>query len=193
MKNMGQRIEEPPDGNNTYHFEYTNIHNQRMALVRIMHLWHQIGFPAAYAIFGFFFNFGFSKEKWPFIIIGASISSLAIYLVRKFAIERDRSVIRLYPRILTLELILNYYFYRNYLRGKGGASKIFVEKCEGMTAKNPDELQCKVGCEFRDEFFPSNQRGHGLLNKGAWIIVGSFWAITVFSVAWVLLYKNSGA
>lgn len=187
MKNIGHRIEESTDSKNTYCYEYTNIHNQRIALVRIIHLWHQIGFPAAYAIFGFFFSFGFSRDKWPFIPIGALVSSLVIYLVRKFALSRDRMVIKLYPRILTLELILNYYFYRNYLRGKGEAAKKFVEKCEEMTVKNTDELQCKVGCEFRDEFFPSNQRGHGVLNKGAWIIVGSLWAITLFSVAWILV------
>jgi len=40
------------DGKHVYHYEYTNIHNERIALVRLMHLWHQIGFPAAIAIFG---------------------------------------------------------------------------------------------------------------------------------------------
>jgi hypothetical protein len=186
MKKLDPRIKDLPENNITYHYEYSNIQNQRIALVKLIHLWHQIGFPAAYATFGFFLNFGYSKDKWPFLIIGAMVSSLIILLVRTYAVSIDKSVIKLYPRILALELILNYYFYRNYLRSKGKAAKKYIEKCEEMTAQNADELQCKINCEFRAEYFPHDLRGHELLNKASVIIVVSFWAITLFSILWLL-------
>jgi hypothetical protein len=173
------------DGKHVYHYEYTNIHNQRIALVRLMHLWHQIGFPAAYAIFAFFFGYGI-KQKYPlFFFVGAILSTLVVFFVRRYALSLDQSVIRLYPRIIAIEIMLDYHFYRNYLRNKGSSEKDFVETCESIEAQSPGDLWKKINCEFKPDLFPSYRRGHGILNKAAWLIGISFWIIALFATIYV--------
>lgn len=67
---QGRKLQEIKDSPQVYHFEYTNIHNQRIALVRLIHLWHQIGFSASLVVYGFFFGYGASKSLTWFIFIG---------------------------------------------------------------------------------------------------------------------------
>jgi len=175
---QGRKLQEIKDSPQVYHFEYTNIHNQRIALVRLIHLWHQIGFSASLVVYGFFFGYGASKSLTWFIFIGATLSTLIIYFIRKYALSLDQSVTMLYPRIITLELILDYYFYRNYLSNKGHEEKIFVDRCEGIQAENTEQIWQQVKNFSRPDSFPSHRRGHGILKKAAWCIVISFWVIS---------------
>ncbi len=183
----GRNLQKINEGPHAYHFEYTNIHNQRIALVRLIHLWHQIGFPASILVYGFFFGYGDSQSIIYFPFIGAILSTLIIYFMRKYALNLDQSVIMLYPRIIALELILDYHFYRNYLRIKGAEKKkseekTFIEKCEGIKAENTDEVWEQVKRCFEKASFPAHQRGHGILKKAAWCIGVSFWAIAGIDV-----------
>jgi len=56
--NAERDLQELKQSPSVYHFEYQSIHNQRVALVRIIHLWHQIGFPVALGVFGWFYSLG---------------------------------------------------------------------------------------------------------------------------------------
>jgi hypothetical protein len=49
-------------------------------LVGQMHLWHQIGFPAAYIVFGFFFSHGISQQCSLFFLVGSIFGTLIVFL-----------------------------------------------------------------------------------------------------------------
>jgi hypothetical protein len=80
--NFEKNFQDIKDLKHVYHYEYTNIHNQRIALVGQMHLWHQIGFPAAYIVFGFFFSHGISQQCSLFFLVGSIFGTLIVFFAR---------------------------------------------------------------------------------------------------------------
>ena len=109
---VGRTLKDLPDSSHTYHFEYTSIHNQRIALARIIHLWHQIGFPAALIVFGFIFNIGINSGSDLIrdiaLLWAASLFASAIIWFIRFYTTRilDQGIVRAYPRLVALELML---------------------------------------------------------------------------------------
>ena len=171
--------------------EYIAIHNQRMALVQIIHLWHQIGFPAALLTFGFFFNQGSINEDIIQIAMAAIFASAIVLFVRIYSVERlDASVVRLYPRIIYLELILDYRFYRHYLKRKEGKEKEFIDYCEGLDTAVPQTLWNLIEGKFQAKDFPSRRREHGILNRAAIIMITCFVFIAGYQIHKLMISCN---
>ncbi|MDP6788543.1 MAG: hypothetical protein QGI13_15600, partial [Rhodospirillales bacterium] len=99
-----------------HHFEYIAIHDQRIALIRSYTVWYFIGLPTSIAVFSFFIYFGLTIGNIPLIALGGIISSLISWVTYSISLAVDREVVGLYPRIVFLEILLGYDFYREYLR-----------------------------------------------------------------------------
>ncbi|MDA1001681.1 MAG: hypothetical protein O2807_14335 [bacterium] len=114
----------------TYHFEYVAIHDQRIALIRSYTVWYFIGLPTSIGVFSFFIYFGLSIGNIQLIALGGIISSLISWVTYSISVSVDRDVVGLYPRIIFLEILLGYDFYREYLRRspRGETERSFVEK-----------------------------------------------------------------
>ena len=170
MNNFAEQVKDK-----FYQFEYLNIQNQRIALVRIVHLWYQIALPASITFFGLIVR---NQTNISLIWVGGIVAVAFIWFVRFFSTRHlDRAIVNLYPRIIALELILDYYFFRNYLRGLGDKEDGIVEKCESIKTDDISELWKKVRKEFESYKFPFKGRGYDWL----------FW-VSCFLTAFFLLY-----
>ena len=143
-----------------YHFEYVAIHDQRIALIRSYTVWYFIGLPTSIGVFSFFIYFGLSIGNIQLIALGGIISSLISWVTYSISVSVDRDVVALYPRIIYLEILLGYDFYREYLRRspRGESERSFVEKCENAGAETTDELWREVKNNFNLKDFPSQRR-----------------------------------
>ncbi|MFX1590484.1 MAG: hypothetical protein ACFFC1_20310 [Promethearchaeota archaeon] len=123
--------------NPVYHFEYVAVQNQRIALVRIRHIYYQIGYASSVVAFGTILNAAKAANgsfdpllSVVAVVAGITVLILAFYLSRRY----HKGIRNLYPRIIALELILDYGWFREYLRKHTHKYyKEFVEECE--TAK----------------------------------------------------------
>jgi len=162
----GNNIPKGKIGNDYYHFEYTCLHNQRMSLVRIIHLWYGASIPTSAVVFYKIFTSGFFIGGKIFFVPLFAIAVLVAGLL--ICRQIDQGIIRLYPRIITLELMLDFYFFRNYLKGlpklqgkETDKGFIFVRQCESsQNLKNKKKLWEEVQSKFKPEYFPFHKRGH---------------------------------
>lgn len=143
-----------------HHFEYIAIHDQRIALIRSYTVWYFIGLPTSIGVFSFFIYFGLTIGNLQLIALGGLISSLISWVTYSISVSVDREVVGLYPRIIFLEILLGYDFYREYLRRspRGETERSFVEKCENASAETVDDLWREVRNNFNLKDFPSQRR-----------------------------------
>ena len=92
----------------------------------------------------------------------------------------DRDVVRLYPRIVFLELLMGYDYYRDYLRSRprGDTERSFIEKCEQIEAATAAELWEQVYSQFKQQDFPADRRITGHFKRAAYLSVALFWIVT---------------
>ena len=147
---------------NTLHFEYQSINNERISLIRVMSIWYSITFPASIVIYGFAIQLANEHENSRLILYtGALFASLVVVFALAYAIILDRAIVRMYPRILALEILLGYHFYRQHLKTYNERElKELVEKCEGFDTGNAKAFNESVHKAFNDVKFPSRRRGH---------------------------------
>lgn len=168
-----------------YHFEYLSIHNQRIALVRRIDVWHQITLPASMLVFGFFVNSEITRSNWMALVFGAFSASLIVWFVHAYARSMDQAVVRLYPRIVTLELLLDYRFYRDYLKNIKSkevvsSEKRFVERCEALQVETAAQLSDEVSKLFNPADFPRRRRRQLSLDVAACFLVIGYGVIVVY-------------
>jgi hypothetical protein len=126
-------------------------------------------------VFGSIFGLGTAKGDVSLIWIAFVLSFAIVLFVRLYTLWFvDRAIVGLYPRIVALELILGYYFYRNYLRNLGPTEGEFVRTCERIKAKNTNDLWNMVQSNFHPLAFPARRRGHISLNIVALRAVAGF-------------------
>ena len=91
----------------------------------------------------------------------------------------DRGVVALYPRIVFLELVLDYDFYRDYLRNRprGDTERSFIEKCERIVAPTIADLWDQIYSQFKNQDFPTDRRITSSFQSAAYGSVGLFWII----------------
>ena len=142
--------------------EYNNLHAQRIALVNIIHSWYKLGFGGSAAMFGFFLTSSLLGQKPVLLIIGAIFSVLVVVFGLWMALRVDRGVVRLYPRIIYIEVLLDYQFYRNYLKnaGKQNPEHSFVVQAENIVADNEEQAWVKTLEIFPENGFSSGRRNH---------------------------------
>ena len=106
------------------------------------------------------------------LIFGGLVSSGFVWMAHGVSCSIDSGVIALYPRIIFLEIILDYQFYRDYLRRRprGESERRFIEKCENISAPNTAQLWREIHTDFNSKDFPRSRRIH---RHYRWMAFGS--------------------
>src|SRR5271168_4252037 len=112
--------------------EYKALHDQRLAVIRSYNMWYAFGHVMAHAYFWVVLFVSLDLSSKPLLIAAAVTASLIVLFAYRVVLIIDRNVVRLYPRIVFLELILGCDFYRDYLRSRprGDTERSFIEKCD---------------------------------------------------------------
>jgi hypothetical protein len=78
----------------------------------------------------------------PLLFAAAFAASLIVWFAYRVVLIIDRGVIWVYPRIIYLELVLNYHSYRDYLRNRsrGDTERAFIETSEQIYATSTGDL-----------------------------------------------------
>lgn len=159
--------------------EYKVIHDQRLAVIRSYNMWYAFGHVVAHAYFWLLLSLSLTLSSQPLMIATAVTASLVILFAYRVVLTIDRGVIGLYPRIIFLELILGYDFYRDYLRRRlrGDTERSFIERCESIHAETNVELWTQVYSLFNEKDFPADRRITAHFKTAAYLSVGLFWVI----------------
>ncbi len=168
-----------------YHFEYTNIHNHRLALIRRVDRWHQIAYAAIFVLFSLMLGSETVRSDVQLRLGASLLGSLFLGFVMVYSKRLDNGVVRLYPRLVTLELILDYHFWRDYLGALGNREAKVVEKCESETADNSTELNDKVTKNFKR--FPFVHRYLARLFVADTIVLFAIWTLPFYPEVRLLL------
>ena len=159
--------------------EYQVIHQQRMAVIRSYNLWYAFGHVIAHSYFWLLLNLSLTLSSQPLMIATALTASLMIWFAYYVVLTIDRGVVGLYPRIIFLELILDYDFYRDYLRrrDRGETERSFIERCESINAAKTADLWDQVYSLFNEKDFPADRRITAHFKTAAYLSVGLFWVV----------------
>jgi hypothetical protein len=159
--------------------EYKVIHDQRRATIRSYNMWYAFGHAVAHGYFWLMLFLSLDLASRPLLIAAAFAASLIIWFAYKAVLMIDRAVVSLYPRIIFLELILGYNFYRDYLRSRpnGDTERSFIEKCEQLHAQSTTELWDQIHSQFKDKDFPGDRRITGHFKSAAYFSVALFWVV----------------
>ena len=165
--------------------EYKALHDQRLAVIRSYNMWYAFGHVMAHAYFWVVLFVSLDLSSKPLLIAAAVTASLIVLFAYRVVLMIDRDVVRLYPRIVFLELILGCDFYRDYLRSRprGDTERSFIEKCEQLAAAAGPELWQQVYSQFKEQDFPADRRITAHFKSAAYFSVALFWIL----VAMILL------
>lgn len=159
--------------------EYGVLHKQRLTVIRSYNLWYAFGHVVAHAYFWLILMLSLSLGSRPLLLAAAVVASLIVWFAYRVVLIIDRGVVSLYPRIIFLELVLGYDFYRDYLRRRprGDTERSFIEKCEGIVAASESDLWQQIYSHFKDQDFPADRRITRHFKMAAFNSVGLFWLI----------------
>jgi hypothetical protein len=159
--------------------EYKVIHDQRLSQIRSYNYWYGFGHVVAHAYFWLVLLLSFNLGSRPMLFAAAFVASLIVWFAYRVILTIDRDVVRLYPRIVFLELVLGYDFYRDYLRRspRGETERAFVERCEAIKASSDDDLWQQMYNVFKEQDFPADRRITGHFKPAAYFSVGLFWLV----------------
>lgn len=180
-----QRQAQPLVAPTAHESEYGAIHNQRLALIRSYNVWYAFGHAMAFACFWALLYLSLTLSSRPMLLAAAVAGSAIVFFAYRIVLSIDRGVVALYPRIVFLELMLDYDFYRDYLRRRprGDTERSFIERCERLETSVPAELWDQVYSQFSDNDFPGDRRITAQFKSAAWLAVALYWVI----VALILL------
>ncbi len=113
-------------------------------------------------MFGFFLTASLLGEKQILLITGGIFSIMGVIFCLWMALRIDRAVVRLYPRIVFLELLLGFQYYRNYLKylGENNPEYSFVVQVENIVMVDDEETWLKTLKCFAENGFSSARRNH---------------------------------
>jgi len=164
-----------------YHYEYLAVHDQRRALIRNYTNWYIIGLAVSMAVFWVFMWVALTSVNLPLLVFGGAVSSFFVWMSHSVSRSIDQGVVALYPRIIFLEIVLDYHFYRDYLKRRPGGEteRRFIEKCEAIQPETTDELWQRICEDFNPKDFPGSRRmfkHYRLMALGSlaiyWITIG---------------------
>ncbi len=173
----GKTSSRPSSASDSGSLEYAEVHEQRMALIRSYNMWYAIGCIIAFGSFWMMLNLSLTIASRPMMIAGAIVASAVIWFTYRAVLSIDREVVRLYPRIVYLEIMLGYDFYRDYLRRRprGNSERSFVEKSEQLSAENPDQLWDQIYSHFNQNDFPGSRRVSSHFRSATYLSIVLFW------------------
>lgn len=182
MAKQTEKLQSVTDNLNATEFhitEYKEVHEQRMALIRSYNMWFAIGCAIAFSSYWLILNLSLTMSSRPTLIAGALVASAIMGFSYRAVLSIDREVVALYPRIIYLELLLGYDFYRDYLRRRprGNSERSYVERCEQIEATEPQQLWNKVYSLFNQTDFPAARRLSVHFKKATYLSIILFWII----------------
>lgn len=159
--------------------EYCVIHDQRLAVIRSYNVWYAFGHVVAHAYFWLMLTLSLNLASRPLLLATAITASLIVWFAYRVVLTIDRGVVCLYPRIIFLELVLGFDFYRDYLRRRprGNTERSFIEKCEAIDASSEADLWQQIYSQFKEQDFPADRRITGHFKTAAFYSVGLFWIV----------------
>jgi hypothetical protein len=165
--------------------EYKVIHDQRRATIRSYNMWYAFGHGVAHGYFWLLLFLSLDLASRPLLIAAAFTASMIVWFAFQAVMTIDRGVVFLYPRIIFLELVLDYDFYRDYLRSRpnGDTERSFIEKCEQLHAQSTTELWDQIHSQFKDKDFPCDRRITGHFKRAAYFSVALFWIVIAVILA----------
>lgn len=176
MKQAKDMSHEPTEFHVT---EYKEVHEQRMALIRSYNMWFAIGCAVAFSCYWLILNLSFTMASRPTLIASALVASMIMGFSYRAVLSIDREVVALYPRVIFLELLLGYDFYRDYLRRRprGNSERSYVERCEQIEAESVDQLWNNVYSLFNQKDFPAARRLSVHFRMATYLSIVLFWII----------------
>jgi hypothetical protein len=165
--------------------EYGVIHDQRLAVIRSYNVWYAFGHVVAHAYFWLMLTLSLNLASRPLVFATAVTASLIVWFAYRVVLTIDRGIVCLYPRIIFLELVLGFDFYRDYLRRRprGDTERSFIETCEAIDASSEADLWQQIYSQFKEQDFPADRRITGHFKTAAYYSVGLFWIV----IAMILL------
>jgi hypothetical protein len=159
--------------------EYKVLNDQRLAAIRSYNMWYAFGHAVAHATFWLLLVIGLDLSSQPLVFAAAVTASLIVWFAYKAILIIDRGMIWLYPRLIFLELILDYHSYRDYLRNRprGDSERAFIETSEQSHAASDDDLWAEINSRFKERDFPADRRITGHFKWAALLSVALFWVI----------------
>lgn len=159
--------------------EYAEVHAQRLALIRSYNMWFAVGCLVAFGSFWLILNLSLAIGSRPMIVAGAVVASAIMWFAYRAVLSIDREVVGHYPRIVYLEIVLGYDFYRDYLRRRprGNSERSFIEKCEHIKAETPVALWQEIYSHFNQRDFPAARRLSAHFRNAAYLSIALFWVI----------------
>lgn len=176
---MGRKVEASPGAAGIRESEYKVTHDQRLSVIRSYNYWYGFGHVMAHGYFWLMLNLSLDISSQPMLVATGVAASLIVWFAYRVVLWIDRGVVSLYPRIVYLELLLGYDFYRDYLRRRprGDTERAFIEKCEQLDASAPAELWNQIYSQFKDQDFPADRRITAHFKRAAWLSMGLFWIV----------------
>ena len=99
-----------------YQAEYESLHAQRLNLIRNYNLWYVFGLIVSMSSYWVLMHLSLSVSSLPLMIAGGLIATVTVMFAYRVVVTFDAEVVALYPRIIFLELMMGYDFYRDFLR-----------------------------------------------------------------------------
>ena len=164
--------------------EYAAIHAQRINLIRTYNMWYAFGIGVSLTTYWVLVHLSLSISSLPLVFAGAAIATIIVAFAYRVVLTIDRDVVALYPRVVFLELVLGYDFYRDFLRRRprGDTERSFIEKCEQIDAKDTLELWREIYSEFNARDFPGGRRLTRHFRLAAVLCTIMYWVVIGFIV-----------
>jgi hypothetical protein len=159
--------------------EYKVLNDQRLAVIRSYNMWYAFGHAVAHGYFWLLLVIGLDLSSQPLVLAAPAVATLIVWFAYKAILVIDRGMIWLYPRLIFLELILDYHSYRDYLRRRprGDSERAFIETYEQIHAASPADLWDQINSQFKERDFPADRRITGHFKWAAFLSVALFWVI----------------
>ena len=156
----GRNVDNLKGAEPEYHFEYLAIHDQRLALIRNYTNWYITGIASSMAVFWVFMWVALTSVNLPLLVFGGMVASFFVWVSHSVSVSIDQGVVALYPRIIFLEIVLDYHFYRDYLKRRPGGEteRRFIQKCEAIQSTTTDEMWNQICTDFNPRDFPRQRR-----------------------------------
>ena len=160
--------------------EYKVLHDQRLAVIRSYNVWYAFGHVVAHGYFWLLLFLSLDLSSKPLLFAAAVTSSFIVWFAYRVILTIDRDVVRLYPRIVFLELLMGYDYYRDYLRRRprGETERSFIEKCEQIETASAAELWEQIYSQFKQQDFPADRRITAHFKHAAFLSIALFWIVT---------------
>jgi hypothetical protein len=174
-----------------HEIEYKAIHDQRLALIRSYNFWYAFAHGVAHAYFWLMLALSLRVSSQPLMIAAAVTASLIVWFAYRVVLTIDRGVVALYPRIIFLELIAGYDFYRDYLRNRprGDTERSFIETAERIESTSHADLWQQIYSHFKEHDFPADRRITAHFKRAALLSLALFWVIVTVILAPQYLFK----